>query len=274
MRAEFSTTFSTITGQLGALALAVAGWFIRRKLSFSDRSLLVSSLIAAFLVSSPFIANEWSNRLSAMTFVPLAIAAILLTVRAENLWPKIITSALALSAIAMSALSYSNQHGQMLMTDSQYVEFQKMAKSVTLPKNSVVVARHGVEFLVAWDLHVDVIQDNYYQEADKSKYSHIYILQSSGIGMGGGFGPNQGGQFGGQRPSGQMPNGTPGTPPKFDDKNRPSFGTPPSGGKAPTFGGQGNSNAPSFGNGPDGGLMNLTGETIYKSDSFTLMKIK
>lgn len=266
MRAEFSTTFSTISGQLGAIALAIVGWLIRRKLSFSDRSLLVSSLAAAFLLSSPFIANEWSNRLSAMIFVPLSLAAILITLRTDKLWPKVIPTALALSAIVISALSFSNQHGQMLMSDSQYAEFQKMAKSVNLPKNSAVVARHGIEFLVAWDMQVDVIQDNYYQEADKSKYSHIYVLQSSVGGLGGG------GAAPGQ--AGQMPNGFGSTPPKFDGKNRPSFGPPPSGGNPPSFGNQDNSKAPSFGNRPDGGVMNLTGETIFKSDNLTLMKIR
>ncbi len=271
MRAEASTAFAIISGQLGALVLIVIGYFAKSNLKYSDRSILVSAVMSTALLSSPFIAQEWSNRLAALAFVPLAIGLILLAIRVEGVIWKALIGIFALGGIVVAGLNYSVGASSMLMNDEQYEEFKKFAQEVELPENSVVVASHGMEFLVAWEMRVNVIESGYYAEADVSKYDAVYSLESAfGIGSmhGGPAGPGDG-QFDpnnangftpqdGQEPP-QRPEGGDFTPPNgAAPGDRPAgLGEAPSGDQ-PVFGGE---------------SLNLTGETVYESENFTLVKV-
>ena len=50
-------------------------------------------------------------------------------------------------------------------------------KTVELPDNSVVVADHGLEYLVAWELKTKVIETSYYSSEVAAKYQNVYVLR-------------------------------------------------------------------------------------------------
>jgi hypothetical protein len=77
-------TFTLITSQIAVVVLAIIFWRSRSNFTFSDMSLVISSLIATFVLSSPFISMEWADRLTGLSFVPLSIAAILIFGNADK----------------------------------------------------------------------------------------------------------------------------------------------------------------------------------------------
>lgn len=58
-----------------------------------------------------------------------------------------------------------------------------MVTEVDIPKNSVIVARHGVEYLSAWHFKTDVVLDSYYPSADLSQYSSVFTSKSGTLGV-------------------------------------------------------------------------------------------
>ena len=124
-----------------------------------------------------------------------------------------------------------------IITDYEYSNMVLMSQTVDLPENSIVVAEHGVEYLVAWTMHTNVVQVSDYKADELSDYSHVYSLQKNRSALP----PPMAG--------GNMP------PP-------PSDGTPPPGGDNSQM-------SPSAPN-----VDPISGETVYENDSFTLIKVR
>lgn len=62
-------------------------------------------------------------------------------------------------------------------TPDRYREFVSLMKTVELPDNSVVVADHGLEYLVAWELKTKVIETSYYSSEVAAEYQNVYVLR-------------------------------------------------------------------------------------------------
>lgn len=236
-RIDYPMIFSILTGQLGALALGLMAWNNRKSLSSSHLSLLVASIFSAFLLSSPLIGMEWANRLIAMAFVPLFIAGMILLNSTANISSKaVITSVAALTLVATSVFGFMNIKQAMISTD-QYQDLVKFSEEFDVPENSIVVAPHGVEFLVAWHEKTFVLQDSSYEDEDLSSYDHVFSLQSTGGKAGAGPTPPAGAK-----------------PPMSGDKPPVTYDKPPmTGGKEP---------------------LSISGEQVYKNDSYTLLKVR
>jgi hypothetical protein len=204
---------------------------------------------------------EWANRLVALSFVPLLLSAMIIWMASEKLATRVSISALAaLTLIASLVFSFVGVK-QPMISDSQYKDLVKLSKNFEFPKNTIVVARHGVEFLVAWLMKTNVLQESSYADEDLSSYSSVYYLESTG-GFGG-FGDMKDRQgniplpFFGQKPPAGF---------KFDGKNPPPGFKPGSGfpGMPSGFPGMGGMNAP----------VKIEGTEVYKTDSFTLKKVR
>lgn len=184
-----------IIGQASSIILGVIVWFSRSKFSFSDMSLVISSLITTFIFSSPLIGMEWSDRLTGLSIVSLSIAAIIIFGNVENLWHKVPIAILA-AVTLFSAVPLSTMDMKRVFSDQEYTQFKDFASHVKISNNSVIVARHGVEYLSAWEFSNDVVLDTYYESADLSSYSSVYYIQELKT-----FNPDSGGKGGGDKPS-------------------------------------------------------------------------
>ena len=254
-------TFAIIISQISSVILGAITWYSRSKYSFSDLSLVISSLITTFIFSSPFIGMEWSDRLAGLSFVSLSIAAIIIFGSAEKLIQKLPVAILA-TVTLLSSLPLSNFDLKRVFSDEEYSNFKDLASNVEISQNSVIVARHGVEFLSAWEFGTDVVLDTYYDSADLSSYGSVYYIQESKS-----FAPGIGGGGTGQKPTsppggtGQKPTSPPGgTGEKF---------TPPPGGKGPSDMG-GKKDMPM----DQPKKVEITGETVYSNNSFAVVKVR
>lgn len=165
-----------VIGQVGALFLGVIVWKNRQALTYSHRSLVVVNLIIAFVLSSPAIGIEWSYRLAALSFVPLSIAGLVLIATLQSLGACRLIAVASLLVIVTSVSLIPGGAKPPVLEDALYDDFHSLMAEVNLPDNSVVVAEHGLEFLVAWELRTDVVPDLLLQESDLTGYSNVYLL--------------------------------------------------------------------------------------------------
>ena len=232
-------TFTIITSQIAVVVLAIISWRSRSNFPFSGMSLVVSSLIATFLLSSPFISMEWADRLTGLSFVPLSIAAILIFGNADKNRFKAPVVLLA-AATLISSIVFTSYEMKVVFSDEKYSDFKQLVQQVDIPDNSVIVARHGVQYLSAWHFETDVVLESYFETADLSSYSAVFILIENRTSDKKEDAPN---------PPGDLK----------DDKPKPPV---PSGDKAPDNGGK------------EINPQELTGQTVYGNESFTLVRIR
>ena len=232
-------TFTIITSQVAVVALAIISWRSRRKFTFSDLSLVISSLIATFIFSSPFISMDWADRLTGLSFVPLSIAAILIFGNADKNFYKASVTVLA-ALTFLSSITFTSYEMKIVFSDEKYSDFKQLVQQVDIPENSVIVARHGVQYLSAWHFETDVVLESYFETADLSSYSAVFILVEN-------------------RTSEKKEDVLNPPSDSNDDKAKPSM---PSGDKAPDNGGK------------EINPQELTGQTVFGNESFTLVRIR
>lgn len=231
--------FTIVASQSFVIILGMITWRYRGKIPFSQMSLILSSLITTFLLSSPFMSMEWADRLTALSFVPLVTAAILIFGNVHGLISKAPTTIFA-ATILISAISFSSYPMKQVFSDEMYSDFKELAQQVDLPENSVIVARHGVEYLSAWHFETDVVLDTYFEAADLTSYSAVFLLLEN---------PTSDKEGPGLKPPAK-PNG---------EKPKPPINA---GGK------------PSNNGGKEINPALLGGENVFGNDSFTLVKIR
>ena len=169
--------------QIGSILLGVIAWKIRSTFSISEISVVWSSLIVAFVLSSPIIGIDWFNRLAALAFVPLAVSGILIFAKSLTVSQRSLIGALAVITLLASASLSLRGPTPPVLSESRYSDFKEFAKTVDLPQNSIVVASHGMEFLSSWLLATDVASDAHYETSCLSSYSAIFLLVDKYVGV-------------------------------------------------------------------------------------------
>ena len=249
-RTDVVMIFSMAIGQIGSIALGFVLWKIRKTLSDSSLGLTSAGLITAFLLSSPMIGMEWANRLMALSFVPLAIAAMVIWLSTERLAMKLVPALLAIASLVTSSILMFAGLRQPIITDAAYQDLKVVAQEFDFPDNSIVVARHGVEFLVAWNMGVHVVQETSYGDVNLDDYDAVFYLEqvASNQGLGAPYEPYG---IGSKPPMGAAP----GNPPA----GKPAMGSKPTG-YSPMD--------------TKPGDLNLQGEMVYENQSFTLKQLR
>lgn len=183
MRTDVAVVFSMFLGQVGALALGYLLWRNRAILDNPRLSLASSGLVTSFVLSSPLIGIEWASRLIALSFAPLFLAAIVLWPSTERKAMRVVISGLALSTLAISLVLAPSGAKAAALTDDEYKDLVIAAQEFLFPTNSIVVARHGLEYLVAWEMKTHVIQEETYSEEDLNSYDSEFLLSTDGPGV-------------------------------------------------------------------------------------------
>ena len=169
-------SITIIIGQLASLFLGYITWKARASFKFSDLSLVIAGLVSTFALSSPVIGMEWSDRLAALSFAPLSIAAIIIFGTVQIAWQKSAVAILA-SVTLLATVSSSGTQMKYVFEDVALKDFKDLVAQVDVPDNSVIVARHGVEYLAAWEFESDVTLDTYYSTADLSSYDSVFYIK-------------------------------------------------------------------------------------------------
>lgn len=200
---EPAIIFAMFTGQVFSLALAFFLWKGRTKFNNASLALAASSLVTAFLLSSPFVGFEWASRLIALSWAPQLLAAMLIWRASDRVSAKVTIATLATSTLVLSLVLFPAGAKRSAITDLEYKDLIAASNEYKFPDNSIVVARHGLEFLVAWTMETHVIQEESFQDEDLSGYSSVFFLKTESQDRYGGYGTYAGYGFSGKPP---MPN--------------------------------------------------------------------
>jgi len=192
--------FTCLVGQLGAVVLALVSWRTHKELNYAAKSLLGASLILTFVLSSPLIGTAWFDRLAALSFVPLSIAMLIVWENLNVRWLKGTVMALPVIILVGSLFLFQAGAKQPVLTGTLYSDFETLTSEVQIPSNSIVVARHGLEYLVAWELMTDVVQDSSYQASNTDSYDGVYYLKEKRTFPGQGPSPQGGSSIGSDKP--------------------------------------------------------------------------
>jgi hypothetical protein len=143
-------------------------------LSFEEKTGLVL-VIGLLLLVIPFYGDDLARRFSLMVFIPQAILALLILPKAKK-WLRIAIVTLA-GLMTILPLSATFLHPKTpTLTAEQITDLQAIAASITAPENTLILARHGLEWWVGWYLHTKVGQDKALDAKTFDQYPYIYSL--------------------------------------------------------------------------------------------------
>lgn len=135
-------------------------------------SLAVLILIFAF----PLFDHQYAQRFHVLLFVPQSLLVFNL-IRMNNKLALPFSISLALLTLAFSLL-YFNEEKKPCIDELAYRDLQNIKPYINANNSeSIVVARHGIEFWTAWNLNVKVGNDRSIENLGLEKYKNVIFLQ-------------------------------------------------------------------------------------------------
>jgi hypothetical protein len=165
---------------------------------------MVPTLIVLLAVFAfPVYEQQYIQRFNVLLFIPqLLLIAYLIRMNQKLALP---FSILLVLLTTLSIFMYFSEEKKPCIDDQTFHDLQNINKYVAENKeNSIIIARHGLEFWTAWALNVRVVQDRAMDKIELHKYRNVIFLQQK----------NEDGQgpFG-RRPLRQSGEGMSGPPP-------------------------------------------------------------
>ncbi|MDF1570431.1 MAG: hypothetical protein P1P82_02315 [Bacteroidales bacterium] len=141
-----------------------------------DRNILLVLMWFIVLLAFPFYGFEYGRRLGLMLFIPQALALLFLYPCFSRQTGRILTYAvLALVAFTVSIRLIHPK--SMAITGESYTDMKLIRNEIDDPERTIIFARHGLEWWVAWELRVKIAATHI--EVDDSlrqKYDQVFFL--------------------------------------------------------------------------------------------------
>jgi hypothetical protein len=193
------------------LILLIAHW---RDVTPADRAIVLASMVLGLFLTSPFLDFDHGMRFGLMAFAPGAVMLAFALSHWQSKWG---SRGLALLMITFTVLS-SGSGLSSPMNQRPMVPVEGMSELASLksyipnPSRTLIVARHGLEWWVAWTLQTKIAHADAVKPEDFQRYEKVlYLQQSGGSSMMGPGGPMPGAPPGMAR-AGRMPGGPRGGP--------------------------------------------------------------
>ena len=140
------------------------------------KNLLLLFLPVIIILSFPFYNFEFGRRLGLMSFVPQSITLLLLYPGFSRRVSLTISYGLIAVVIFTSFIKLTRPKPHAITTES-YSDMQKLGKLIHHPDSTMIFARHGLEWWVAWEHHVHIAQPHIQvDQGMKERYDEIYFL--------------------------------------------------------------------------------------------------
>ncbi|MCO6491558.1 MAG: hypothetical protein J5I98_24290 [Phaeodactylibacter sp.] len=162
---------------LSWLLLGLGGyvWYKQQaKLDAAERVALPALLALIFLLSFPLINADYAQRLMLMLFVPQAVLCLLLFRRQ----PPRLSNALAMGLLLL-CLAFSPglmRFKQPVISQAAYEELETLKGQLQLDENTLVIARHGLEWWAGWALHCKTGNEKGVDADTPGRYSQVFFL--------------------------------------------------------------------------------------------------
>jgi hypothetical protein len=219
-----------LAASIGALA---AVWFKRKSLPVSTLAIIGACGVVLFVLCGPWVTGDKVMRFRLIAVGPALLCASFALLQLNPTRMRNALATVMMLALVVPGILHAVDGGRPVITVQAAEELQSMAKEITAPTKTLVVARHGLEWWTAWYLHTHIAHENAVTAADWKNFDNVFFLhQKAGMQMPGAPMPGMPGQPDRQfRPDRPPDFAGGGFPPPRDFNNR-SF--PPRG-----FGGPG-----------------------------------
>lgn len=163
----------------------VAGWR-QRSLPQGTVALVVGAAVTVVALTGPWVQGDKMFRLQ-MNAAPLAVLCLLfalLQIRRD--WLRAVVGLVLLGLLLTPSVFRIQAGGHPIITEEAHAELKELAACVEEPAQTLVVARHGLEWWTAWTLHTHIAQAQALTPEDWQRYKYVWFLeeQRGGMGMG------------------------------------------------------------------------------------------
>lgn len=164
----------------GLLALALATTtvvvFRRKSLPRQDLAIVAAAIIATAVLGAPFYRVEQISRLLPIAVVPgaLCLAFMLGQIRAG--WLRVAAGSITLGGCLWPTINFIPRGALPAIPIETAAELRQLATKVAPGKQTLVVARRGLEWWTAWILRTSVALPTAHGPADFQKYERVLFL--------------------------------------------------------------------------------------------------
>lgn len=186
---------------IGGMVLLTRRW---TTIEPAHRLTVLAAVPLTFLLASPFFGQEWSARLSVMALIPTAVVLAFLLTHLRSWIATFVLTAGVLVLIVFSVMVSSGPGFRPAgISEASYGELHQLRDLIAQPEETLVLARHGLEWWAAWVLETDVGQRPDLEPEVWDQYAEILFLEQ--IAGSAGYGPGGGGPFGPPFPEVRIP---------------------------------------------------------------------
>lgn len=164
-------SFSIVLTIMGLITMKSKGVLLTN----AQKSISIGSIVCLLAFSFPLLDTEYFRRLSLFLFIPQVLLIIQLSSVSSQGQLKSITSVLLLLTF-LSILAVAGQPKEPVIDKAAYEDLKKMQPLIEKPDETIVIARHGLEWWTAWALKTKVGQDKAMEGELYVKYRNIIIL--------------------------------------------------------------------------------------------------
>ncbi len=184
-----------------SLILLIRHW---RNVTAADRAIVIAAMLTALFLVSPLLDFDHGMRFGLMAYAPAVVLLIFALSRWESTLSTGIASVIIIAFIIGSVALSPPVGNQTTISAEAMPELAALQPYIPQPAKTLIVARHGLEWWVAWTLKTKIAHGNTVADTDTQKYEHVlYIQQTGGRGTMGMGGPPPGTPPRDQRPSPQ-----------------------------------------------------------------------
>jgi hypothetical protein len=159
----------------------------KNRLDKASAYMVLTLIVLLAVFAFPLVDQQYFPRFNVLLFIPqLLLIAYLIRMNQKLAFPFSIS--LVLLTI-WSIFMYFSEEKKPCIDDQTFHDLQNINKYVAENKeNSIIIARHGLEFWTAWTLNVRVGQDRAMDKIGLEKYRNVIFLQQKNEDGQGSFG--------------------------------------------------------------------------------------
>lgn len=152
----------------------------KEKIMKYERKILLTLLILLLVLSFPFYNEDYSRRLSMMLFIPQSILLLFIFKYLGKAW-QLSLSILTIVPVLFFTIGATRINTPEI-TQEAYNDLKSLKQCIPEKKKTIIIARHGLDFWVAWELQTNIGNARKLKEIVSSDYEDIlFIQQKKGI---------------------------------------------------------------------------------------------
>ena len=154
----------------------------RHKVQFEkiDRSIIMTCVLLLCIIPLPLYNEQFASRLTNFLFVPQSVLLLYLAAFIRKRSRVTLTILLSIASFGAAALMIFEKRPPEVPAGG-YAELQQLEQFINEPDRAIVVARHNLEFWVAYSMHTNVSQESQYDASLQKKYKEVlFIRQTKG----------------------------------------------------------------------------------------------